>query len=310
MAGADNAGEDFEVGRTNQSEERSLLVAINGDPDGYQADFVLDVSSEDNMLLRSIPQGVDAVHATGTEAMPTGGAIGTIPAGNGVVGRGLNGIVGYVHGVARSGPEEAAAHAGLLGAGGSQSFGVFGRGLNGMVGYTDTQPRDAAWESQDTTGVCGRAAGIGVRGKGDSGGVQGESDSSFGVEGNSQFGPGVHGTSTDGFGVLGDSESGNGVAGISSGREPAGMFESKRAAQLWLVPTDTGPLNSPSGITPQAIPVADQGPKVLPAKVTEGGQLMAIKDDQGQCTLWFCVKSGPPARWAQVLLGEECDGRA
>ncbi len=32
MSGATSGGDDFEVGRTNESEERSLLVATDGDP--------------------------------------------------------------------------------------------------------------------------------------------------------------------------------------------------------------------------------------------------------------------------------------
>ncbi len=35
---------------------------------------------------------------------------------------------------------------------------------------------------------------------------------------------------------------------------------------------------------------------------------MTVKDNQSACTLWFCVKDGPPARWAQVLVGQEFDG--
>ena len=66
------------------------------------------------------------------------------------------------------------------------------------------------------------------------------------------------------------------------------------------------PLNSAFPVTPQAINVSDRG-LALP-KRGRGGELMAVKDDQGACTLWFCVKDGPPARWAQVLLGPEFDG--
>jgi len=41
--GADDAGDDMVVGRTNESEKRTLLIAIDGDPNGYQDDFVLHV---------------------------------------------------------------------------------------------------------------------------------------------------------------------------------------------------------------------------------------------------------------------------
>lgn len=306
-AGATEAGDDFVVGRTNKSEERSLLVAINGDPDGYQTDFVLDVSIEGNQILRTTPEGVDAIHATGTISLPTGGAVGTIPEGNGVVGRGLNGLVGYVHGAARDRNIERDAHAGALGVGGGASPGVFGRGVNGVVGYEDTAARDTAWEGADPSGVIGNGgnAGFGVRGIGGNGGVKGHSENSAGVQGSSRLSPGVAGTSADGIGVAGTSDQGPGVFGMSS-VDNGGVFQSKSAAQLFLIPNEIGSLNSPFPITPQAINVADRGPG-LPRR-GRGGQLMALKDRQGACTLWFCVKDGPPARWAQVLVGQEFDG--
>ncbi|MFN2444122.1 MAG: hypothetical protein ABR606_00815 [Vicinamibacterales bacterium] len=61
-------------------------------------------------------------------------------------------------------------------------------------------------------------------------------------------------------------------------------------------------------MTPQGINVADRGPK-LP-KNGRGGQILALRDNNGACTLWFCAKDGPPARWAQVLVGQEFDGLA
>lgn len=307
MAGATEAGDDFAVGRTNKSEERSLLVAINGDPDGYQTDFVLDVSTEGNQVLTKDPNGVDAVHATGTVSLPTGGAIGTIPEGNGVVARGLNGLVGYVHAAPRDRNDEREVHAGTLGVGGSTSPGLFGRGVNGVVGYEDGVPRDLTWEGGDRSGVIGMGgnAGIGVRGKGGNGGVKGESANSTGVQGISKLSPGVAGSSTEGIGVLGTSESGPGVFGTSA-QDNGGVFQSRRSAQVFLIPNAIGPLNSPSAVTPQAINVADKGP-ALP-KHGRGGELMAMRDHQGACTLWFCVKDGSPARWAQVLLGPDFDG--
>src|ERR1700730_1321302 len=195
MAGATEAGEDFEVGRTNKSEERSLLIATNGDPDGYQTDFVLDVSIEGNQVLTKNPDGVDAIHATGTVKLPTGGAIGTIPEGSGVVGRGLNGLVGYVHGAARDRNAERDVHAGGLGVGGSASPGFFGRGVNGVIGYEDGAPRDLAWESADPTGVIGHGgnAGIGMRGNGGPSGGGGGGGASEGGGAVSEVLPGVAG---------------------------------------------------------------------------------------------------------------------
>ena len=136
-SGADESGEDMTVGRTNKSEERTLLIAINGEnaPNGYEDDYVLNVSTDGDMVLVSTPRGVDAIHAKGTVSFPTGGAIGTIPAGNGIISQGINGVVGYVHAMARNRTLENSVGAGLLGVGGGTSPGVFGIGQNGVVGY-------------------------------------------------------------------------------------------------------------------------------------------------------------------------------
>ena len=73
-SGADNSGDDMVVGRTNRSEERTILVAQNGDnaPDGYAEDFVLSVSTVGDKVLPTNSHGVDAIHAKGTVAFPTG----------------------------------------------------------------------------------------------------------------------------------------------------------------------------------------------------------------------------------------------
>jgi hypothetical protein len=307
MSGATDAGDDFEVGRTNMTGERSLLVATSDDPDGYQTDFVFDVSIENGKVLTKNPDGVDAIHATGTESLATGGFIGTIPEGNGVVGRGLNGIVGYTHAATRNKNLERDVHAGVLGDGGPTCPGVFGDGSVGVVGYGDNAVRDTTWEAAESTGVAGNALGVGVRGKGDNGGVRGESASSAGVEGVSDLAPGVRGFSSEGSGVLGEGATGDGVTGISA-KGIGGVFESKRSAQVWLVPTVTLSMNSTLGITPQAVNVADKGPPM--PRHGKTGQLMTALQPSGTCTLWLCVSDGPPAEWAQVLVGNTFAGTA
>lgn len=122
------------------------------------------------------------------------------------------------------------------------------------------------------TGVFGHGP-IGVRGQGD---------------GN---GPGVHGVSLD------------------AGR--GGMFESARSAQVQLVPQEVrASFPNSVQVTPKEIPVK-RGEGVSLPKDGRGGDLLALMDDQRQCTLWFCVRgeSGGPAQWAQVLLGTSVDGR-
>ncbi|OXR40053.1 hypothetical protein B7C42_07857 [Nocardia cerradoensis] len=282
--GADDAGEDMVVGRTNSSQERTLLVAEAGDPDGYQADYVLQVATTDNSILTKDGTGVDAVQAIGTEPLATGGAMGTIPAGNGVVGRGLNGLVGYVHTAVRDKKEEGSAAAGVLGEGGSGSPGVFGRGVNGVVGYTAGLPRDTKFEADGPAGVVGVAAGIGVRGKGDSGGVFGQgTQAAAGVTGSSELGSGVvgfgdagvMGISSDGFGVMGVSDSGIG-----------GVFDSAGSAQVRLIPR-TVEVSDPNGN------IAGQAGDLL---------VLQFQREQQIATLWFCSRTGDlaTATWVQV----------
>ncbi|MCC3768170.1 hypothetical protein [Streptomyces sp. UNOC14_S4] len=309
-SGADKAGDDMVVGRTNESQKRTVLVAKDGDEDGYAEDYVLWVTVADSKVLRQVPEGVDAVHATGTVALPTGGAVGTLPPGNGVVATGANGVVGYVHAATRDKTQEQQVQAGVLGAGTASSPGVFGRGAVGVTGYAQDTARDTAWETEDPSGVCGRATGVGVRGKGDDGGVRGESENNFGVEGKSTLAPGVRGTSVEGIGVYG--EGAPGVFGNGTGTDSGGIFESAKGAQLRLTPRNLAHVGISAPLTPDAVVVDERfhGPR-LP-KGGRAGELTTVQDPSGTCTLWFCVRDGgaDPALWAQVLLGRTFDGRA
>ena len=62
-------------------------------------------------------------------------------------------------------------------------------------------------------------------------------------------------------------------------------------------------------MTSKAIPVGPEGGVQLP-KDRRGGDLFALMDDKRQCNLWFCVhgEDDAPAKWAQVLLGNEVAG--
>ncbi|GAA1266222.1 hypothetical protein GCM10009665_64080 [Kitasatospora nipponensis] len=282
------------MGRTNRSEERTILVAKDAAPDGYQANFVLSVSSENDGLPRGGAEGVDAILATGTAVVSTSAV--TVPAANGLVGRGANGVVGYVHAAARSQSHEQSVQAGVLGTGGADNPGVFGQGSYGVIGYSAGVPRDLNWELQNTGGVSGRSNGFGVCGKGDGGGVFG-------------FAPG------DAAGVRGDTEAGWGVHGRSASGN-GGVFESRSAAQLMLLPNPTDRLDPEEPLTPNAVPVGGHdrfGPK-LP-KGGQTGQLAALQDaGTGHCTLWLCVADPDPATataatWAQVLVGSPFKGR-
>ena len=59
--------------------------------------------------------------------------------------------------------------------------------------------------------------------------------------------------------------------------------------------------------------ITDAG-RLMP-KTGHRGDLMAVIDENGLCSLWFCVRERqdsivPSARWAQVLLGPVVTGRA
>jgi len=284
-SGADESGEDLTVGRTNKSEERTLLVAINGEnaPDGYADDFVLNVSIAGDMVLPTTARGVDAIHAKGTVAFPTGGMIGTIPAGNGIIAQGLNGAVGYVHAATRNQPLENSVGAGVLGVGGGLSAGVFGFGRNGVVGYEQSTPRDLAFEGAQKAGVVGRGE-IGVSGDGANGpGIFGRGLP--GIQGESAGGPGVL---ADGqTGVFTTGRDGAGIHAVSDG-EQAAILQSKKKAQAWLIP----------------LPIKD--PLSLPRSTA--GELLAtiFRDDEQRgkeiASLWFCKVGGDPseANWVKL----------
>ncbi len=284
-SGADESGEDLVVGRTNTSEDRTLLLAINGDnaPDGYGEDFVLNVSTQGDQVLVSSSHGVDAIHAKGTVTYLTGGALGTVPAGNGIIAQGLNGAVGYVHEVARDKPLESSVGAGLLGVGGAAAAGVFGSGQNGIVGYEQSTGRDLVFEAGRRSGVLGRGE-TGVSGDGANGpGVFGHGVP--GVEGQSTGGPGVLAVGLTGLVATGSD--GPGVL-ASSTSEQAAVLESTRMAQLLLVP------------------LRIEGPLVL--KRSTAGELLttiwADKEQRGKdvVSLWFCKVGGDPTQSNWVKL--------
>ena len=282
--GADESGEDMTVGRTNKSEERTLLIAINGEnaPNGYADDFVLSVSIQNDAVLTSTPgRGVDAIHAKGTLPLPTGGAMGTIPAGNGIIAQGINGVAGYVHATSRNRPLENSVAAGLLGVGSGTSPGVFGIGQNGIVGYEQTTTRNLAFEAAQKAGVLGRGE-TGVSGDGANGpGVFGRGLP--GVQGQSSGGPGVLAEGQTGVHATGDKGAG---VHATSAEEQAAILQSTRKAQLWL------------------IPLRMKDPTAL-ATSTAGELLSTVwPDERGKeiTSLWFCTIGGNPAEanWAKL----------
>ena len=148
---------------------------------------------------------------------------------------------------------------------------------------------------------------------------------SFGVIG--QGATGVHGIGLAGPGVSGvkdgllpppaeGMETGvygaghNGIMGVGAqGR--GGIFQSENSAQLQLVPLKVSGSTTQAEFLPTSI--TDAG-RLMP-KTGHRGDLMAVIDENGLCSLWFCVRERqdsivPSARWAQVLLGPVVTGRA
>jgi hypothetical protein len=306
--GASSSGDDMVVGRTNESEERTILIATNGEnaPIGYEADFVLNVEAAEELFT---DHGVDGVRA---KAFTVDGPN---PAGSGVVGRGLNGIVGYPHAVPRDKALEADAQAGVFGMGGTNAAGVFGRGQtgvfgrgqNGVVGYEQTTERDNAarsFEGNEHAGVLGCGP-TGVSGLskvlgGGSGGPGVHGVGTPGIRGDGTDGnPGVSGDGGDGggIGVLGQGHDGPAIFGISEG-DHAGIFDSRLShdgkrieAQVSLIPINSvDPANPGRRISdPAQLTKADAGD--LCVTITQD----VSTNNRPIAALWFCTESAGPA---------------
>jgi hypothetical protein len=231
--GATEAGDSMVVGRENSSQRRTELVAVGGDtadPDGYTADFVLDVRIADGGWLVGPlgPRGIDGIQATGSihSDATRGTQVGPMKAGNGVVGRGLNGMVGYVHSAPRDKDVEDHSQAGILGIGDGSHNGVVGRGLNGMVGYVHSAPRDKGVEDDSQAGILG-IGDDGIAGISKTEGRSGVFGLNKSIEGQ---GNGVFGRSEapDGTGVWGEGQA-NGVYGKSDAPDGIGVWGEGKA---------------------------------------------------------------------------------
>jgi hypothetical protein len=187
----------------------------------------------------------------------------TIPPGTGIYGKGSNGVVG----VGTDGP-------GVSGTG-SAGTGSAGTGSPGVIGTGGKGPDPEAKQGTGVVGTGGTGV-VGVGGDGPTGtGVYGESQTSVYPD------PKRH---ADGTGVYGTSKAGRGA-----------VFESKKVAQLRLVPhfkTNKLPCEAEAGdlcvINP--LPEDERDP-----------------DPEGSAQLWFCVKGawkpeGEPALWKRVLF--------
>jgi hypothetical protein len=341
MAGSSHSGQDMEAGRTNRAENRTIFWAqreSDGDFDG-DAIFIVEAArdiEDDDFRLVDDGMAVHGVRASGTGA--GAGVLGfnrSHPVDHpgeelspldiarsrsvGVFGKGLTGVVGQgdLRGIADQHIVD------------GRGVGIIGRGDHGLVdapgvvGFAGGQTSETI---DGGIGVFGQG-GIGVGGRGTSGpGVKGtgspEEAGLLGIGGKQltaegKQGPGVvgigHGNevsaafaSTIETGVFGLGE--DGVKGVGIGGR-GGVFQSDRAAQVHLVPAQGPRMPEQASFIPTV--AADPGRSGAPLpRNGRAGDLMSVVDDQGRCTLWFCVEGSEraSARWSQVLLGPSFDG--
>ena len=266
--------------------------------------------------------GVHGVGGVGDLSSAPSSSPGTPPPPDVMPGTGVFGQGGTI---AETNPKRLLLGAGVIGVGGdagnpnmpsmsdSGSAGVFGRGADARI--------DKISDGGSVTFVGPAEAGPGVVGLGGVP-IPPEFPVAAGVIGlaGGQARPGIAETGETGvFGLGRTGMQGRGQGGpglrARSDVDRGGVFDSDRSAQIQLVPQrvrtrlpETSTV-SPTGISATALA---SGAVSLP-KAGQGGDLMALVDDVGRCTLWFCVQDpsgGGPARWAQVLLGPVFDGQS
>jgi hypothetical protein len=343
MAGADHSGEEMQTGRTNRAENRTRIWAQREEDSDFDGEAILVVEAavevdDDYKLVNDglVAHGVvssgigsgagvvgfnrrNPIFAPGVELSPADLSSAT---NVGVFGKGTTGVA--AKGDFRGAPDQAIV--------GGRGVGIIGRGdrnlvsAPGVVGFSggvndETINIDTGVIGKGETGV----GGLGTRGPGVKGIGSAQQPGVLGVGGKLSDPQAKQGTGIVGLG-RGESLSGpfaapldtgvfgggqDGVKGVGlAGR--GGIFQSQRSAQVQLVPARGRRMPESESFTPTIVAAPGrQGPE-LP-KSGRAGDLMSVIDEQGDCTLWFCVKGeteGAPSRWAQVLLGPSFDGQA
>jgi hypothetical protein len=274
MSGADDTGDDIEIGESNQADLGTSLVLVPTEADqSLLSDFVLSV---------------DVVQGPGLKAV------------NGIVSRGIAGGSGVV------GTSDTLGGPGVLGIGTAAAAGVmgtnaFGTGVSGISTDPSGSGVGVSGISDKGFGVLGNSAhGVGVDGVSSIGvGVHGISSSGDGVFGRSLLaGTGVVAESGSGIGVR--ARTGTGVAVFaSSTHERGGVFLSGS------VPFEASPgiRTSQEGIA-QVRLVPSSSPK-LPTKGSMGDLFAHVvvspNPTAPPVNLFLCV-SDNPVQWQQVQL--------
>ncbi|MCC7372024.1 MAG: hypothetical protein IT306_26650 [Chloroflexi bacterium] len=300
-------------------------VGVVGQGGGNAGTGVLGVGSgaENGGLDGKGGLGGIGVHGIGGDREPSPTFDPTIPPGPGVVGQGgrqsdpntdrLPHAAGVI-GVAGSrgmpvAPFSQTAGVGVYGQGAESTLtmspagaaggplfpgpGVLGRGgvptprngsvAAGVVGLAGDSMIPSFMLTRDT-GVYGAADGIGT-------GVVGDGPT------------GVHGYGATTAGVHGEGRLPGSRGGVFQANDPA-------TPQVTLVPADAGTaFFDGRTVAPTAFAPSLVAP-YLPRRGNDG-DLMALKDNQRVCTLWFCVRGqdgSRPAQWVQVLTGPAFEG--
>ena len=233
--------------------------------------------------------------------------------GAGVVGRGgvsipndgsvAPGVVGWA-----GGADFLVIEKGIVG-----DIGVVGRGATGVKGIGNAGPGVSGIGSSTSGEPVAHLVGPGVVGEGGTGtdlagpnpdqkfhgvgviGIAGETPLPSFAD---TIETGVYGAGRDG--VKGDGSEGRG-----------GVFRSERSAQVRLIPAQRTTKDTEQE---SLIPTVIANPEFIVPKLSpEGrrGDLMSIFDENGQCSLWFCVRENSgSAHWAQVLLGRPFESKA
>lgn len=307
--GADDIGDDIEIGNTNYCPQgTSLLFDIGGpgsDPAGDEGDprsFMLRVQ-----VLGSTPALFDIdINGIEVQGFGNGSAVSAQQLGPGPAVLGNNSIGTGVSGIST-------AHNGI---------GVFGQGGDGGVGVHGKSDLGIAVWGNSTSGTAVEGSshsGFGVWGDSKSkSGVEGTSHSGPGVRGNSHLGSGVRGTSDLESGVFGSSPSGTGVLGTSSHGNGVAAISNDGVALLSSSTSERGGVFA-SGLWPRGSSTSEGGiaqvrlvPSSAPNLPTQGsiGDLFVHQvlvppapnaPPQFAINLYLCVND-QPVHWQQVQL--------
>jgi hypothetical protein len=321
--GADDVGDDFEIGNVNHCTEMTQLILDGDDSQPFDPTLIeLSVLQVFPMFRKAPVHGIVGSGINGGSGIV--GSLVDVGGGPAILGQGLSSTSPGVLGTNDLGPGVSGisnAQGGLAAVNGRPvAVGVFGKADDGFGVFGESSQGTGVFgQSKSATGVIGESSGgPGVVGKssGSHAGVVGQSPSGNGVVGESFSGGigvlgygsiGVSGKAAGGgIGVSGEGASGPGVRAISKDGVAAFATSDSERAGVFLSgshPPGTGPLvrTSQGGIAQMRL-VPSSDPK-LPAKGSIGDLFVhqVVSPTAGAINLYLCV-SDQPVAWQQVQL--------